>query len=233
MLGHAVSPDDDVITFSEHYASEMTVAEHAAVFHTRCATLGRVPDIICGDPAMHQRSAITGTSIIQEYADHGVFISTDGIPRDVATGVNKMVQYLRLDGDNNTKWKITEDCDALINEMLRLRWKTWANRKMQYENNKHEQIHKKDDHACDSARYFMTLLPDLTPLPDSTKQQDSQTLKQLVGHATTAAPVSGSWDKLLASRVKQDEVFAGERTNTQSPNWNVSQSSDMSGLEWD
>lgn len=229
MLWHAVSPDDQVITFSEHYKSEMTVKEHAAVFHARNAMLGRTPDVVCGDPAMHQRSAVTGTSIVQEYAEHGVYISTDGIPRDVATGINTMVQYLRLDGNNKAHWNVTENCDALINEMLRLRWKTWSNRKMQYENNKHEQIHKKDDHACDSARYFFTLLPDLTPIEDETVKERSQTLAAAVGPAVTAAPVSGSWDKLLASRVSDGSGESQSRVG----NWNIQQTTEISGLEYD
>ena len=229
MLWHAVSKDDDVITFSEHYASEMTVAEHAAIFHERNKLFGRTPDVVCGDPAMHQRSAITGTSIIQEYADHDVYISTDGIPRDVATGVNKMVQYLRLGPTNSPKWKITEDCDALCNEMLRLRWKTWANRKMAYENNKHEQIHKKDDHACDSARYFFTLLPDLTPIESEVKQQESQLLKAAVGASVVGVPVTGSWDQLLASRVKPSSY----PIQSEGQKWNIQQSTDLSGFEYD
>jgi hypothetical protein len=48
--------------------------------------------------------------------------------------------------------------------MQRLRWKTWASKKMANRNNKYDQIHKKDDHACDSARYFFTVMPDLTPV---------------------------------------------------------------------
>lgn len=234
MLWHAVSKDDEVVTFSEHYKSEMTIAEHAAVFHARNAALGRAPDVICGDPAMHQRSAITGTSIIQEYADHGVYISTDGIPRDVATGVNRMTQYLRLDPDNKAKWKVTENCDALINEMLRLRWKTWSNRKMQYENNKHEQIHKKDDHACDSARYFFTLLPDLGPIAtDNTDDTYARIAAGAVGHVVNSAPVTGSWDQLLGSRAGKDPYFGSEAPQRTTQNWNITESSDLSGLEYD
>lgn len=227
MLWHAVSPDNQVITFSEHYKSEMTVKEHAAIFHARNAAFGRVPDIVCGDPAMHQRNAITGTSIVQEYAEHGVFISTDGIPRDVATGVNTMTQYLRLDANNKPHWYITENCDAFINEMLRLRWKTWSNRKMQYENNKHEQIHKKDDHACDSARYFFTLLPDLTPIEDAAVAENNGLLHAVVGNSVTAAPISGSWDQLLASQTRS------EGSSGSSQKWNIRQSQDLGGLEWD
>lgn len=235
ILWHAVSPDNYVITFSEHYKSEMTVKEHAAIYHARNALFSRVPDVVCGDPAMHQRSGITGTSIIQEYADAGVYISTEGIPKDTAVGINKMTQYLRLDADNKPHWQVTENCDALINEALRLRWKTWANRKMQYENNKHEQIHKKDDHACDSTRYFFTLMPDLTPLSDGTPEQISRGLAAAVGHAVVAAPLSGSWDKLLAHRLGTEasgNVGFG-RPSGQGQNWNIQESYDLNGFEYD
>src|SRR4030095_5901711 len=46
MLWHAVSRDDQVITFSEHYESEMTIKEHAAVFHERNKAFGRVHAVI-------------------------------------------------------------------------------------------------------------------------------------------------------------------------------------------
>lgn len=224
MLWHAVSRDDQVVTFSEHYQSEMTIAEHSEVFHKRNEDFGRVPDIVCGDPSMHQRSPITGTSLIQEYADHGIYISTEGIPKDVQVGVNRINQYLRLDAKNQSHWHITENCDALINEIERLRWKTWATRKASFENNKHEVIHKKDDHACDSARYFFTLLPDLGPFDIESPSVDFQTaLRTVVGDATVAAPVSGSWDEILSQRVKAGEVGP----------WKITQYSDLSGLEYD
>lgn len=228
ILWHAVSPFGNVITFSEHYASEMTVKEHAKVYHARCEALGKYPDMVVGDPAMKQRSAITGTSIIQEYAEYGIYIATEGIPRDTSIGVNKMVQYLRLNANNKPMWQITSDCDALINEALRLRWKTWANRKMQYENNKHEEIHKKDDHACDSTRYFFTLMPDLKPqvTEDNTSREMFQKITAAVGESVTAAPVSGSWDQLLATRTSEAAPSSGQK-------WNIKQGYDLSGFEYD
>ena len=221
MLWHAVSPDNQVITFSEHYESEMTVKEHAEVFHIRNAGFDRVPDIVTGDPAMAQRNGITGTSIIQEYAEHGVYISTEGLPRDVSIGVNKMTQYLRLNPENKAHWNITENCDALINEMLRLHWQTWATRKGAFENNKKEKIHKKDDHAADSSRYFFTLLPDLTPeeISDVSAIQRFDNLTAAVGHYVTGAPVSGTWDELISKRTKTE--------------WGVQSASDLYGLEFD
>lgn len=163
ILWHAVSPDGTVYTFSEHYASQMTIEQHATVIHMREAMWGREPDLRVGDPAMKQVTAVTGTSIIQEYADREVYISVDQIPRDVAIGIARIQQYLRVDTETGKpKWLITENCVNLIKEMRRLRWKKYASKKMQYENNKSEQIHKKDDHACDSARYFFTCMPELS-----------------------------------------------------------------------
>jgi hypothetical protein len=46
--------------------------------------------------------------------------------------------------------------------MTRYRWKTYANKKIQNQNNAQEKAHKKDDHACDSLRYFIMSQPDLT-----------------------------------------------------------------------
>jgi hypothetical protein len=41
--------------------------------------------------------------------------------------------------------------------------------------NKHEVVHKKDDHAFDSARYFATTRPDLTPFVDKLVSKDTPT----------------------------------------------------------
>lgn len=162
-LWHAVAPNGDVFTFSEHYKSGMTVAEHATAMHAREGAWGRVPDVRTGDPAMKQTQAVTGTSILTEYAKNGIYISVETVPRDVMTGVDRIQQYLRVNPvTHKPKWFITENCVNLIKEIQRLRWKKYASKKMQAENNKSEQIQKKDDHACDSARYFFTFMPELT-----------------------------------------------------------------------
>jgi hypothetical protein len=222
MLWHAVSPDNRVITFSEHYALEMTVKEHAEVYHLRNSGFNRVPDIVVGDPAGSQRNGVTGTSLIQEYAEYGMYIATEGVPRDVLAGVNKMTQYLRLNPENRPHWQITANCDALINEMLRLHWQTWATRKGAFENNKKEKIHKKDDHAADSSRYFFTLLPDLTPeeVIDKTPMERFAKLTAAVGDSVTGVNVAyGPWDELLKNRVETP--------------WKIQESTDLYGLEFD
>lgn len=162
VLWHAVAPNGDIYTFSEHYKSEMTIQQHVDVITMREQLWGKEPELRTGDPAMKQTSGITGTSILEEYAARGIYLSVEGVPRDVGIGIARIQQYLRLNPvTKKPKWYITEDCVNLITEMRRLRWKKYASKKMQMEHNKTEQIHKKDDHACDSARYFFTLMPDL------------------------------------------------------------------------
>ncbi|MFF5977070.1 terminase large subunit domain-containing protein [Streptomyces sp. NPDC012769] len=171
VLWHVVDRNNRVITFDEHYMSEKTVDFHSAVIMDRNSTHGRFPDINICDPALTQRNGVTGTSIQTEYAMRGIGMVLGN--NDVVTGVAKVNQYLELAPDGKPYWLITENCANLIREMLRLRWKTWASKKQQSQNNPYDQIHKKDDHACDSARYFFSFVPELkqsAPLPEATNR---------------------------------------------------------------
>jgi hypothetical protein len=167
VLWHAVAPDGRIITFAEHYASDMLIEQHATIINEREAAWHRGPDRRVGDPAMHQRTAVTGTSIIQEYARRGIYIITDGVPHEVMIGVEKMQTYLEVrrqpNGTDAPMWQITANCTNFIKEMKKLRWASYDSSRKQYDLNRQEKIHKKDDHAFDSARYFATLMPDLRP----------------------------------------------------------------------
>lgn len=178
ILWHAVSSSNHIVTFAEHFMADMIIRDHARVVHEveRKLAMGTRIYLRAGDPAGKQRSQITGTSIIQEYSDEGIFISTDYIPRGVSVGINKMRTYLKLGpsttdpitgalaGPGRPHWQIVEsECPNLVREMKRLHWKTYANSKTQDASNRQEEVHKKDDHAFDSCRYFFTLLPDLAP----------------------------------------------------------------------
>jgi len=149
------------------------VAEHANVVKEREKSWGRDPENVerMGDPAMRQRNGVTGTSIIQEYALNGVYVNVEGIPADVMIGIEKMQAYLRPRPDSywgydKPKWVISRNCPNFIREMKKLRWATYSSDRMAYDTNKQEVVHKKDDHAFDSARYFATTRPDLTPVVD-------------------------------------------------------------------
>ncbi len=162
-LWHAVSPDGGtVITFAEHYAREMIVEEHANVVHRMDKQFGKVPEFCIGDPATQQRNGVNGTSIAGTYAEYGIFIAPGN--NDVLSGVERVSSYLKTNPNTRRPhWQITENCENLIRELERLRWKTYASKNAIFANNAHDQIHKKDDHAADAARYFFTMMPDLTP----------------------------------------------------------------------
>lgn len=172
-LWHAIAPDGRIYTFGEHYASQMTVDEHAAAVKAKEAFWGYDSEGIfrVGDPAGKQRNGVTGTSYISEYGLRGLYIGTEGIPHDVAIGVEKMQQYVKLEksngwGKNKPRWMISPTCVNLIREMKKLRWAEYESAKKNDSTNRQETIHKKDDHAFDSTRYFFTLQPDLTPSVD-------------------------------------------------------------------
>jgi Bacteriophage terminase large (ATPase) subunit and inactivated derivatives len=198
ILFHAVSPNNKIITFAEHYEREMIIDDHAKHYHRMVKEIGKVPDYNVGDPAINQRSGMTGTSVKQEYADRGIYWA-DG-NNDVLSGINRMISYLKHNDDNgNPLWVITANCTNLLSEIKKLRWATFQSKKAVFENNKKEQIHKKDDHACDSARYFFSFMPDLTP--DSTAEVDMEGI--INGHAATLGAVTptavtGRWDELAA-----------------------------------
>jgi hypothetical protein len=101
--------------------------------------------------------------VLQAYAENGIYIAVEGVPRSVMIGIEKMQEYMRIRPNGTPTWRVTRNCVNLIRELKKLRWATYSSDKQAYSMNKQEEIHKKDDHAADSMRYFMTLMPDLRP----------------------------------------------------------------------
>lgn len=52
-------------------------------------------------------------------------------------------------------------------EHKKYRWKVYAQKKQQYENNPYDEPHKKDDHTCDALRYILMTRPDLAAESES------------------------------------------------------------------
>lgn len=157
---HAVFPNGKIVTFAEHYKRELVVDEHAVIVKEKrreLKVMGRI-HLTVGDPAIAQRSAVTGNSIQTQYRLQNIFIALG--KNDVAGGINKMNAYLK-----SGMWVITEDCPNLIKEIRRYRWKTWESKRVAVRNNVRDEPHKKDDHAVDGCRYFMSFMPDLAPDP--------------------------------------------------------------------
>ena len=169
-LWHAVHPDGRVYTFAEHYKSEMPVAQHAEIVLAKEAfmRLDGSKIIRVGDPNNGNAHVINGISYVSEYANNGIYIGTENIPRDVQIGIEKMQGYIRLErrnawGENKPRWMVSPNCVNLIREMKKLRRASYDSAKKAFDSNKREEVHKKDDHAFDSARYFFTFMPDLAP----------------------------------------------------------------------
>lgn len=185
-LWHAVSPDGQVVTFYEHYLSGWTVDQHAAKVHSINKELGRPPDYYIGDPSIRNTDPITGTSIHEEYIKYGVPITLAN--NDVDAGIIRVARYLRTKQANGKpQLVITDNCENLIRELRRYRWATFANKTLQNKNNAQEKPHKKDDHACDSLRYFIMSRPDLTPdMPTAREPVQNQ----LMGATTAVIPAA-------------------------------------------
>ena len=238
VLWHAVSPLNYVLTFSEWYEREKTLDEVAAAIHLRNSELiklgGKLPDYYVADPAIAQRSAHNGTSIQTEYAIRGIGFLL-GV-NDVQVGIAKIQNYLRISKDlteatgaETPFYQITENCANYIAEMQKLRWKTFASKKMVFNNNPQEQVHKKDDHACDSARYFFSFLPVLAPT--MFKDQDEPP-KEPGPNDRAGLNIYNDIDSVLAkmgkSQVSVDTNGRGQTT------WsNEVVGTELSGLEYD
>lgn len=223
VLWHAVSPLNYVVTFDEWYYNEKTLDEVAKAIHAKNTAHGKVPDYYCADPAISQRSAHNGTSIQTEYAIRGLYFALGN--NDVLVGVAKVQNYLKTNAQTGLPhYQITENCTNYINEMKKLRWKTFASKKMKFENNPHEQIHKNNDHACDSARYFFTFLPDLAP---AMVHDEFARTHPPEGSAGGAAKAYGNIDDVIANMNRA----AATRPTTQ---WNnLVEGTDLQGLEYE
>lgn len=186
-LWHAVSPNGTVVTFDEHYKSEMTVEQHAGVVKTKEKLYregyGITPFLRIADPAIKQRSAVTGYSIQIEYSLQGLDLAL-GQLRSVDAGLNRMNTYFQ-----NRKWYITSNCTNLLKEIKKYKRKTYMSQKMRDRNNAYEEPMKKDDHAIDSSRYFFSFMPELAPLkPGEKPPMSKQDVAKLMGASTTFNP---------------------------------------------
>lgn len=170
-LWHAVEPSGRIVTFHEISLSETTVEELATMVNDyekkHLAPVGHSVYLRTGDPAMKQHRETTGTSVIMEYAKHGIYLFVESVTRDVDTGINKVTQYLQANIGTDDMfvplYQIHESCENLIRGMKRYRWDKFASKKMEYDNAPKKTPKKKDDDEVDSLRYFMTLMDDLTP----------------------------------------------------------------------
>lgn len=200
-LWHAVYPDGRIRTFHEIVLSERTIDVLAAMVHEyEKKTLHPLgiysEDIIrTGDPAIKQTREITGTSVMQEYANHDIYIGVSGVTRDVDIGIIKVTQYMNTyverEGHKVPLWACTDECTVLAKQMASYRWDKYASKTMEYKNAPKATPHKKDDDAPDSLRYFVTLMDDLTPDKLDELQKNPNMLDSVPYYDNTAPSIPG------------------------------------------
>ena len=147
-------------TLAQHTTTDLS----AAAIHRIDKEHGRTPYLIVGDPAMKQRSGITGDTILDEYSRHGIEIQVDGIPHDKQVGINKMLQYMKLNPKTGMPFlMVTDNCVNTIREIKSAKQNRIINKQVASRKNAPEGQREKDDHTTDALRYLVTLMPDLTP----------------------------------------------------------------------
>jgi phage terminase large subunit-like protein len=117
-----IFPSGSIIIWDEYYEREQTIDQVAAELRRRNnLPMRRQPDIQIADPAIRQRTAVSGNSIQREYALRGLSFVLGN--NDVKIGVNKVNQYLFY--EEETSWLprlyLTRNCVELQREIKKLR----------------------------------------------------------------------------------------------------------------
>jgi phage terminase large subunit-like protein len=156
LLG-AFDHEGRVIIYDEYYQSGKIVKDNAAEIKALIGKhgIGHKLEYIIADPSTRNTDPITGSSIQQEYAEHGVYMAMAN--NDVIAGINRV--YSRF---KNKQLFITENCEKTKWELLRYRWDKYSSEKTTTKNNVKETPMKKNDHACDALRYGIVSRPALT-----------------------------------------------------------------------
>ena len=220
-LWHAVEPNGHVTTFHEIIVSDNTIqmlADQVKEYEkTYLLPKGHKVYIRAADPAVGQTSAINGMSILSTYAEHGIYLAIESIPKgpgSVDVGLDKVQQYLKQDPDpkeyGRPFWQYY-NCPILEKQMGRLRWAKYTSKKLTYENAPRKEIHKKDDDGPDSLRYFFTLMPDLYFKPEQEKKKPitSVGMEHAVPYATPWNSYAGANGELLPTGGDDYTVYEG------------------------
>jgi hypothetical protein len=208
----------------ELYVKGQPVSDHARAIKEINAELGAEPYLVTGDPAMNQRSGFSNAqggpmTIIDEYARHGIYINTQGIPRQKEVGINKILQYLKMNPKTGRPFlQVLRECENTIREIKLAKQARYVNKIVASQKNQPEGQKEKDDHTTDALRYLMTFMPDLTPedLEGTSRLRTEYVMEDLL-------PAKASW--------RTPEQRARDRRNAETYGWKSSGDSVFAGME--
>jgi hypothetical protein len=154
-----LTPEDDLVVYDELAVQGKTVAVVCEEIKRKRLEWGvPLPDgtrrpvqprFTVIDPASRNKSAQTGRSDQQEYADHGIF--TVPGQNDVRAGINRVAERLEAD-----KLHVAARCTELQSEFKKYRWARPAARS---EDAPRDRPVKRDDHLLDALRYGVMARP--------------------------------------------------------------------------
>lgn len=160
----AISPRGRVFIYDEYYERGKRVDEISSVIKIKNGTQ-RIQDYII-DPATKQdKGNASGLTIFSEFEENGIYC-TPG-KNQVVAGINRVKEYLKLQGDNKPDLQIFPTCRNLRMEFQTYRWKDI---KIGEQKNKQEKPRKKDDHLLDSLRYMLAYAYETPTLQPVTKK---------------------------------------------------------------
>lgn len=146
VLWFAVDPKGNVFVYDEFYASGKLVSEIAEIIKGK--TGKDKVQLYLIDPSCKNRNGITGRSVIDEFADNGVYFEPAN--NDVRAGINHVQEGFKLRGNSKPRLVIFRNCAKLRTELQTYRWKDIkAGAKV----DSPEKPLKKEDHAVDALRY--------------------------------------------------------------------------------
>jgi len=148
----AYNDDGTIIVFDEIYEQKKLVKDLAEIYLARKETLG-IQTVYCvGDPSIRNRTAITGTSVQTEYAEHGVGIALGN--NNVGAGIVRIQNMFA-----EKRLFISERCEYTLKELSEYRFDKFSSSKLGQRRNAKDNPLKKNDHCMDALRYGVMSRP--------------------------------------------------------------------------
>ena len=147
---YAVDGDGNVYVVAEHYEAGRDAEYHANAIKRICAALDWRHDGFGGysaliDSAAGQKTLASQKSVAELFSEHGINVNTK-VDKDLFAGINRVKNYLS-DADGKPRLFIFDTCKNMIREIKSYFWGSG------------DMPRKKDDHALDELRYYISSRP--------------------------------------------------------------------------
>ena len=173
----AVDYEGNAWLYDEYYSGGKVVSEVAEIIKAK--SNGQKIQQYLIDPSTKNRTAINGLSIMDEFADAGLFFNPAN--NDVRAGINRMQEFLKPQ-NGYPKLRVNKNCVEWRKEVQLYRWKDLKAGATQ---DAPEKPIKKDDHLMDATRYAVSFLYE-TPVKASKKESILEKVWALARNKETA-----------------------------------------------